>query len=80
MSTSLDGKTALVTGAGRGLGRATAMGVASAGGTVALLVARPAGELPGTAWRVHELGGARSLLARLDSDATGQAQDVSDPP
>jgi NAD(P)-dependent dehydrogenase (short-subunit alcohol dehydrogenase family) len=79
MSTSLDGKTALVTGAGRGLGRPSPLGVASAGGTVAL-VARSAGELPGTAWRVQELGGARSLLARLDSDATGQVQDVSDPP
>jgi NAD(P)-dependent dehydrogenase (short-subunit alcohol dehydrogenase family) len=142
MSTSLDGKTALVTGAGRGLGRATALRLASAGETVALL-ARSAAELAETAarcmnsagprwWSVltcpdpasastccgpgpvdtspqawirgqdpgrigtvprdrfsrsYEAGtlitpehSARSLLARLDSDATGQAQDVSDPP
>jgi NAD(P)-dependent dehydrogenase (short-subunit alcohol dehydrogenase family) len=115
MSSSLDGKTALVTEAGRGLGRAIAMGLASAGGTVAL-VARSAGELAGTARRVHELGGAplvissdlgedparigtalhnrfsrsyeagilitpehsaHSLLARLDSDASGQTWDVA---
>jgi NAD(P)-dependent dehydrogenase (short-subunit alcohol dehydrogenase family) len=58
MSTSLDGRTALVTGAGRGIGRAIAMGLASAGGTVAL-VARSAGELAETAQRVHELDGTR---------------------
>jgi 3-oxoacyl-[acyl-carrier protein] reductase len=62
MSSSLDGKTALVTGAGRGLGRATAMGLASAGGTVAL-VSRSAGELAETARRVRELGGAPLVIS-----------------
>lgn len=62
MSISLDGKTALVTGAGRGLGRAIAMGLASAGGAVAL-VARSAGELAETARRVHELGGVPLVIS-----------------
>jgi len=52
MSTWLDGRFALVTGAGRGMGRAIAMRLASVGGTVAL-VARSAGELAETAQGVH---------------------------
>ena len=70
MSASLDGKTALVTGAGRGIGRAIAIGLASAGGTVAL-VARSAGELAETAQRVHELGGT-PLVITSDLGDPGQ--------
>jgi 3-oxoacyl-[acyl-carrier protein] reductase len=70
MSTSLAGKTALVTGAGRGIGRAIAMGLAGAGGTVAL-VARSAGELAETARRVHELGGT-PLMIGADFGDPGQ--------
>jgi len=58
MSTSLDGRTALVTGPGRGMSRAIAMGLAGVGGTIGL-VACSAGELAETARRVHELGRAR---------------------
>lgn len=130
MSTLLDRKTALVTGAGRGLGRAIAMGLASAGGTVGAMgkaaleahtlnlavelaysgvtatCSGPGRSIPrcgrGSAVRTRPGSGrpcherfsrsyeagilitpehsARSLLARLDSDATGQTRDVSDPP
>ena len=56
MDTSLDDKTALVTGAGRGIGRAIARGLAGSVGTVGL-VARSGGELDDTAQQVRELGG-----------------------
>jgi 3-oxoacyl-[acyl-carrier protein] reductase len=63
MSTSLEGKPALVTGAGRGIGRAIVMGLASAGGTAAL-VARSAGELAETAQGVRgELGTVDILVS-----------------
>jgi NAD(P)-dependent dehydrogenase (short-subunit alcohol dehydrogenase family) len=64
MSISLEGRTALVTGAGRGIGRAVALQLAGAGVTVAL-VARSRDELDETANRVHALGGA-ALVAPAD--------------
>jgi 2-deoxy-D-gluconate 3-dehydrogenase len=58
---ALDGKVAVVTGAGRGLGQAAAFALASAGASVALL-ARSAEELAATARHVRELGGRALTL------------------
>jgi len=66
----LAGKTALVTGAGRGLGRAVALDLALAGARVAL-VARSAGELGATADRARELG-SRALVIAADVGDPGQ--------
>lgn len=51
----LDGKTALVTGAGRGIGRAIAIGMAEAGADV-VLIARTESNLLETAERIETLG------------------------
>lgn len=69
-SDSLGGKTALVTGAGRGIGRAIALGLAQAGARVALL-ARSGDELDQTAEQVHKLGGT-ALAVPADVSDPGQ--------
>ena len=51
----LEGKTALITGAGRGIGRATALTLAQAGADIAL-VARSENELLTTAQAIQDLG------------------------
>jgi NAD(P)-dependent dehydrogenase (short-subunit alcohol dehydrogenase family) len=55
VTSSLNSKTAVVTGAGRGIGRATAIGLAAAGVDVAV-VARSRDQLAETAARIDELG------------------------
>ncbi len=58
---SLEGKTALVTGAGRGIGQAVAVDLAAAGMAVAL-VARSEDQLAETAQRVKHLGGTAVVV------------------
>ena len=63
-SKPLDGKLALVTGASRGIGAATAEALAAAGAHV-VLVARTASALEAVEERIHETGGS-ATIAPLD--------------
>src|SRR5579875_1459604 len=63
-SKSLDGKLALVTGASRGIGAATAQALAGAGAHV-ILVARTSSALEETEEKIHGLGGT-ATIAPLD--------------
>jgi 3-oxoacyl-[acyl-carrier protein] reductase len=70
MTQSLDGKTIIVTGAARGLGRAMALALAGAGANVAIL------DLPGSADEARsatgeaEQGGVRGRVIAVFADAT----------
>ncbi len=65
----LRGKTALITGGGRGLGRAAALALAAEGAAV-VVVARTADEVAETAWLIEEQGGrALALTADVRSSA-----------
>src|SRR4030042_4453296 len=68
---SLEGKAAVVTGAGRGIGKTIALTLAEAGADVAV-VARSTGEIEDTAQQVHLLG--RKGLA-VPADVT-RAEDL----
>jgi len=62
---SLAGATALVTGAGRGIGAATACALASAGAKELILVSRTRSELEQVAETLRQMG-ARARVARCD--------------
>ncbi|WP_309119666.1 glucose 1-dehydrogenase [Paenibacillus sp.] len=66
----LDGMTAVVTGAGRGIGRALAVGLAEAGADVAIL-SRTAEQLALVAKEIREATGKEALC--LPSDVTRRA-------
>ncbi len=68
MSKSLEGRVALVTGAGRGLGREIAIGLAQAGARIALVSRTQA-----------ELDEAADTIRRHGGDATAMRADVGDP-
>jgi NAD(P)-dependent dehydrogenase (short-subunit alcohol dehydrogenase family) len=71
MSEELSGKTAIVTGAGRGLGRSMALGLARAGANVVLTAARNRREIDQVAEEAAKnpaAGVARQLLADVASE------------
>lgn len=73
MSQLLEGKTALITGAGRGIGRAIARAFAAEGAAVAL-VARSRADLATVAAEVREAGGrALALPTDVTQDAAVEA-------
>ncbi len=65
----LDGKVAVVTGAGRGLGRASALALGQAGAEV-VAVSRPLAELEALAGEIRDGGGAaRALVCDLTDNS-----------
>ena len=59
---SLEGRTAMITGASRGLGKAIALGFAEAGASL-ILAARDAGKLEETAEAIRQAGGQARTIA-----------------
>jgi NAD(P)-dependent dehydrogenase (short-subunit alcohol dehydrogenase family) len=77
MTTELAGKTALITGAGRGIGRALALGLGSAGVRLVLL-ARSGDQLAETAGELTAAGAAGPLIVQADvADDRQRRQAVS---
>jgi 3-oxoacyl-[acyl-carrier protein] reductase len=75
MSGELSGKTAIVTGAGRGMGRSMALGLAGAGANVVITAARNKWEIDAVAEEAAKIQGAgavRPMLADAASDANCQ--------
>ncbi|MCK9911674.1 SDR family NAD(P)-dependent oxidoreductase, partial [Microbacteriaceae bacterium K1510] len=70
----LTGKTAIVTGAGRGIGRALAVGLAQAGAQVAV-VSRTNSELIELVGEIEALGG-KACAIEADLTQSGAAEKV----
>ena len=79
MSFDLSGRTALVTGASRGIGRALALGLAEAGADLALS-ARDEASLQQVAKEAEALGRKAIVLPADVTDADACAQLVADGP
>ena len=73
MATDFAGKTALITGAGRGIGRAVALGLGDAGAHVVLL-ARTTAQLDETRALLRERGVAAQRVRVLPADLADEAQ------
>jgi 7-alpha-hydroxysteroid dehydrogenase len=69
----VDGKVAIVTGAGRGLGAATALALAEAGADL-VIAARTTGELDGVAEQVRALGRSAAVVVADLSDLDAVAE------
>ena len=67
MAADFTGKTALITGAGRGIGRAIALGLGGAGARV-ILLARTTGQLDETRYLLREQGVPAGRISVLPAD------------
>src|SRR5881409_1878313 len=72
---SPDGRTALITGAGRGIGRATAIRLARDGARIAINFKGNA-EAAAEAKRLVEKGGGKATLIQGDVSVDGQAEEI----
>jgi NAD(P)-dependent dehydrogenase (short-subunit alcohol dehydrogenase family) len=73
VATDFTGKSALITGAGRGIGRAIALGLADAGARVVLL-ARTAGQLDETRDLIRERGVPAEGITVVPADLADEGQ------
>jgi 3-oxoacyl-[acyl-carrier protein] reductase len=71
MSGDLSGKTAIVTGAGRGLGRSMTLGLARAGANVVITAARSRGEIDQVAQEAAKISGAGAIRPMI-ADAANE--------
>ncbi len=73
----LDGKVAVVTGGGTGIGRATAIALAREGALVAVNYSRSEEEAFETVEEIEDLGG-RAIAVQADVSQLGQVEDMFD--